>query len=56
VLKILSDLAYPSDVFIARFFVESEVPVQSKADIISIQTVGKFFKVEEMLFQGARDC
>ena len=55
-LKWRADLSDPSDIFIPISFTETQVLVQPKANVITIQTVGKLFEVKEMLLQRARYC
>lgn len=40
-----TDLANPSDVFISRFFVETQILIQTESDIVAIETIHKFVKM-----------
>ena len=42
-------LADPSNVLVPRLFVEPEVFVQSKPDVIAIEPVRKFSQVQQVL-------
>lgn len=49
----LRHFSNPANVLVPRFFVESKVLVQSKTDIVAVQTVGEFVKVQKVLLKCA---
>lgn len=50
-----SYLSNSSDVFDSGFVVEAKVLVQSEANVIPIEAVGKFLFVQKMLFESTGD-
>ena len=50
-----TNLADSADVLIARLFVETKVLVQTETNIISIQAIGEFMEVQQVLLKGTRN-
>ena len=48
-------LRYPSDVLIAVLLCEAQVLVQSKANIVAVETVGRETEVQKVLLKSSRD-
>lgn len=48
-------LSDPPDVFVAGFLVEAEVLVQSEADVVPVEAVGKLVLVQEMVLESTCD-
>jgi hypothetical protein len=48
-------LRYPPDVLIAVFLCEAQVLVQSKANIVAVETVGREAEVQKVLLKSSRD-
>ena len=51
-----SYLSDSSDIFDSGFLVEAEIPVQPEANVVSIETVGKFMLVQKMLLERTSDA
>lgn len=52
---VLSYLSDTSNVFNPGFLVETEIPVQSEANVVSVEAIGKFLLVQKMLLEGTSD-
>ena len=50
-----SYLTNPTDVLVPRLFVESEIFVEAEADVITVETIGELFEMQEMLFESTCD-